>query len=72
MKWFKAVLMRILRGAIDQLVQEVLEKAASELSGEIDEAFKDTPEQRDAMKAGIVMLRAQTTAAINERLNSSG
>lgn len=67
MKWLRETLLKILRSAIDQLVQDALEKAVSELNEEIDATFEDERE-RVTLKSGIVMLRSRVGVLIRERL----
>ncbi len=66
MNWFKVLLLKVFRSAIDQLIQEVLHKAIAELNEEIDEAFTDEKE-RTTLKSGILMLRTRVSSAIQER-----
>jgi hypothetical protein len=67
MDWLRSTLLKIFRGAIDQLVQEALEKTVKELNEEIDATFQDERE-RSTLKSGIAMLRARVSTAIRERL----
>lgn len=67
MKWLRNLLLKVLRSAIDQFVQEALEKAVNELSIEIDEAIK-TEQERAMLKSGIALLRSRVSVAIRERL----
>lgn len=67
MNWFKNVLLKVFRSAINQLIQEALDKAVDELNEEIDSAFEDE-NKRATLKSGIVMLRSRVLLAVRERL----
>lgn len=67
MNWLKSVLMKIFRGAIEQLVQESLDKTVAELTEEINDSFEDEKE-RETLISGIVMLRNKVVDQIQERL----
>jgi len=67
MSWLKKVLLKVFRSALEQIVQEAMEKTIKELNTEIDEVFKDEQERR-ILKSGIVMLRSRLLVVIRERL----
>ena len=67
MNWLKSLLLKALRGVIEENVQGALGKAVTELNEEIDARFTDE-KQREALKSGIAMLRSRTSQAIRERL----
>jgi hypothetical protein len=67
MNWLREALFKILKSAIDTLVQEAMDKAIKELNEEIDASFEDEKE-RESLKFGIAMLRARVSIAIQERL----
>lgn len=67
MKWIRDTLLKILYSTIDQIVQEALEKAVSELNEEIDKVFEDEQE-RATLKSGIAMLRTRAALKIRETL----
>lgn len=67
MDWLRSILLKVFRSAIDQLVQEALDKAVKELNEEIDGAFEEERE-RATLKSGIAMLRSRVSLAVRERL----
>lgn len=67
MNWFKALVFKLCKGLIEQLVAEVLEKVVVELNEEIDARFVDD-EKRRTLKSGIMRLRSRAMLEIRERL----
>tara|TARA_R110000751_G_scaffold74035_3_gene149823 strand:- start:274 stop:477 length:204 start_codon:yes stop_codon:yes gene_type:complete len=67
MKWIKKKLLSIARTALEEFLEAAMEKASSELMEDIDESDVE-PEQREALKAGVVMLRTRISQAVSERL----
>jgi hypothetical protein len=65
MKWLRELVMKILRGAIDQAVQEALDKAVEELNAEIDAQFKG--DERAALKSGVNLLRDRAALVIRSK-----
>lgn len=67
MKWFKALLEKIFRSAIDMLIQEALDKAVAELNEDIDR-LDSKKSEKQTLKSGIVLLRNKMQLKIRERL----
>ena len=66
MNWIKVALMKVARSAVEDLVREALDKAVEEIGEEIDEMGFETEEQRDGLKAGVVLLRGKVSEAIKK------
>lgn len=67
MKWFKSLLAKIFRSAIETLIRESLDKAVAELNEDVDNS--DSPkEEKQTLKSGIVLLRNKVQLKIRERL----
>jgi len=67
MKWFKKRLIRIARTAIEEFLEGAMAKASADLIQNIDESDVEL-EQREALKAGVVMLRTRISQAVSEGL----
>ncbi len=67
MKWFKDLLAKIFRSAIDTLIQESLDKAVAELNEDINNS-DSTKDEKRTLKSGIVLLRNKVQLKIRERL----
>ena len=67
MKWFKDLLTKIFRSAIETLVQESLDRAVAELNEDIDNS-DSTDDEKRTLKSGIVLLRNKVQLKIRERL----
>ncbi len=67
MKWFKNLLTKIFRSAIDILIRETLDKAVAELNEDID-GSDSTDEEKRTLKSGIVLLRNKVQSKIRKRL----
>jgi hypothetical protein len=67
MKWFKDLLAKIFRSAIDTLIQETLDKAVAELNEDIDNSDSKKSEKQ-TLKSGVVLLRNKVQLKIRERL----
>lgn len=67
MKWFKNLIAKIFRSAIETLIQESLNKAVAELNEDIDNS-DSTEEEKRTLKSGIVLLRNKVRLKIRERL----
>jgi hypothetical protein len=67
MNWLKAMLLKVFRGVLEEIVQESMEKVVIELNEEIDARFVDAT-KRAVLKSGIAMLRQRVTLVIRERL----
>ncbi len=67
MQWFKDLLAKIFRSAIETLVQGALDKAVAELNEDIDGADGSDEEKR-ILKSGIVLLRNRMQLKIRKRL----
>tara|TARA_R110000751_G_scaffold5489_1_gene24986 strand:+ start:1057 stop:1260 length:204 start_codon:yes stop_codon:yes gene_type:complete len=67
MKWIKKTLLRIAREAVEELIDAAIAKASAELIENIDVSDIE-PEQREALKAGAVMLRTRISRAVSEGL----
>ena len=67
MSWLKAMLLKAFRGVLEQIVQEALEKAISEINKEIDLRVEDA-DQRSTLKSWITVLRQRVGLMLRERL----
>jgi len=67
MNWIKKKLLRIARTALEEFLEDAMEKASADLIQNIDESDVEL-EQREALKAGVVMLRTRISQAVSERL----
>ncbi len=67
MKWFKVLLVKLFRSAIDTLIQEVLDMAVAELNEDIANS-DSTEEEKRAFKYVVALLRNKVQLDFQKRL----
>lgn len=67
MKWFKALLVKLFRSAIDTLIQEVLDMAVAELNEDIANS-DSTEEEKLTLKYVVALLRNKVQLDFQKRL----
>ncbi len=67
MKWFKNLLAKVFRSAIETLIQESLDRAVAELNEDIDNSDSKKSEKQ-TLKSGVILLRNKVQLKLQERL----